>query len=161
MPGRPGARRRSAPATHRHRLGFVGVTAGQRLDRPTAPPAAASPPAPPDAVTAAPALLEGITVLEFATWIATPMATELLAELGARVIKVEPLEADPMRAYGSTGWKFVQGKESLVVDLKQAEGREIVQCLAERADVWPTTTDPVCPSDSGSTMRRSGPATPG
>jgi crotonobetainyl-CoA:carnitine CoA-transferase CaiB-like acyl-CoA transferase len=107
------------------------------------------PPAPPDAVTAAPALLEGITVLEFATWIATPMATELLAELGARVIKVEPLEADPMRAYGSTGWKFVQGKDSLIVDLKQAEGREIVQRLAERADVLAHNYRPGVPERLG------------
>jgi len=127
---------------------------GPLVSSPAAPPRVAMPGPPPVATgwspspspgraaaadppggAGAPALLQGITVLEFATWIATPIATELLAQLGARVIKVEPLEADPMRAYGATGWKMVQGKESLVVDLKEPEGREIVQRLAERADV--------------------------
>ncbi len=80
-------------------------------------------------------LLQGITVLELATWIATPMATSLLAELGARVIKIEPLEGDPMRRYGPVGMKCVQGKESITLDLKTAEGREIVHRLVEHADV--------------------------
>jgi crotonobetainyl-CoA:carnitine CoA-transferase CaiB-like acyl-CoA transferase len=79
-------------------------------------------------------LLEGVTVLELATWIATPMATALLAELGARVVKVEPLEGDPMRRYGPAGLKCTQGKESLAVDLKSPAGREVVQRLADRAD---------------------------
>jgi crotonobetainyl-CoA:carnitine CoA-transferase CaiB-like acyl-CoA transferase len=79
-------------------------------------------------------LLEGVTILELATWIATPMATALLAELGARVVKIEPLEGDPMRRHGPAGLKCVQGKESLAVDLKTPAGREIVQRLAARAD---------------------------
>ncbi|MCB0994902.1 MAG: CoA transferase, partial [Acidimicrobiales bacterium] len=82
----------------------------------------------------APPLLSGITVLELATWIATPLASALLAELGARVIKIEPLAGDPMRGHGNIGWKCVQGKESLAVDLKTADGVEIVQRLAARAD---------------------------
>jgi crotonobetainyl-CoA:carnitine CoA-transferase CaiB-like acyl-CoA transferase len=80
-------------------------------------------------------LLQGITVLELATWIATPMATALLAELGARVIKIEPFEGDPMRQYGPAGLKCVQGKESIALDLKTPEGREIVHRLARGADV--------------------------
>ena len=80
-------------------------------------------------------LLSGITVLEMATWIATPMAAALLAELGARVIKIEPFEGDPMRLSGPAGLKCVQGKESIILDLKAAEGRQIVHRLAERADV--------------------------
>ncbi len=86
-----------------------------------APPASAS-------------LLQGTTVLELATWIATPMATALLAELGARVIKIEPLEGDPLRGYGPVGLKCVQGKESITLDLKTTEGRDIVHRLVERAD---------------------------
>jgi crotonobetainyl-CoA:carnitine CoA-transferase CaiB-like acyl-CoA transferase len=70
-----------------------------------------------------------------ATWIATPMAAALLAELGARVIKIEPFEGDPMRLSGPAGLKCVQGKESIILDLKAAEGREIVHRLAERSDV--------------------------
>ncbi len=80
-------------------------------------------------------LLSGVTVLEMATWIATPMAAALLAELGARVIKIEPFEGDPMRLSGPAGLKCVQGKESIILDLKAAEGRQIVHRLAERADV--------------------------
>jgi crotonobetainyl-CoA:carnitine CoA-transferase CaiB-like acyl-CoA transferase len=80
-------------------------------------------------------LLSGVTVLEMATWIATPMAAALLAELGARVIKIEPFEGDPMRLSGPAGLKCVQGKESIILDLKAAEGREIVHRLAERSDV--------------------------
>ena len=79
-------------------------------------------------------LLQGVTVLELATWIATPMATALLAELGARVIKIEPLEGDPMRGYGPVGLKCVQGKESIALDLKTTEGRDIVHRLVGRAD---------------------------
>jgi crotonobetainyl-CoA:carnitine CoA-transferase CaiB-like acyl-CoA transferase len=80
-------------------------------------------------------LLAGVTVLEMATWIATPMAGALLAELGARVIKIEPFEGDPMRLAGPAGLKCVQGKDSIILDLKATEGRQIVHRLAERADV--------------------------
>ena len=83
---------------------------------------------------AAASLLQGTTVLELATWIATPMATALLAELGARVIKIEPLEGDPLRGYGPVGLKCVQGKESITLDLKTTEGRDIVHRLVGRAD---------------------------
>jgi crotonobetainyl-CoA:carnitine CoA-transferase CaiB-like acyl-CoA transferase len=82
-----------------------------------------------------PALLDGVTVLELSTWIATPMAAALLAELGARVIKIEPHEGDPMRLSGPAGLKCVQGKESIILDLKAPEARHIVHQLAERADV--------------------------
>lgn len=83
---------------------------------------------------AVPPLLAGVTVLELATWIATPLAAAMLAELGARVIKIEPLTGDPMRGHGNVGWKCVQGKESITVDMKTPEGVEIVQRLARGAD---------------------------
>jgi crotonobetainyl-CoA:carnitine CoA-transferase CaiB-like acyl-CoA transferase len=82
------------------------------------------------------ALLQGVTVLELATWIATPMSAALLAELGARVIKIEPHGGDPMRNTGPAGFKCVQGKESITLDLKTDEGRAIVQQLAANADVF-------------------------
>lgn len=100
--------------------------------------ATAGPAEPVPGATADPApcaLLQGITVLELSTWIATPMSTALLAELGARVIKIETLDGDPMRRHGPMGLKFVQGKESLAVDLKSEAGREIVHRLATGADV--------------------------
>jgi crotonobetainyl-CoA:carnitine CoA-transferase CaiB-like acyl-CoA transferase len=83
---------------------------------------------------AGPGLLAGVTVLELGMWIALPFAATQLAELGARVIKLEPLEGDPMRTTGPVGFKIVQGKESLALDLKRPEAREIVHRLVARAD---------------------------
>src|SRR5438876_6868661 len=57
-----------------------------------------------------------------------------LADLGASVIKVEALEGDSFRELpGFFGWN--RGKRSLAVNLKTPEGRQIVEKLAERADV--------------------------
>jgi len=82
----------------------------------------------------APGLLSGVTVLELGMWIALPYAATQLAEMGARVIKLEPIEGDPMRTTGPVAYKIVQGKESIALDLKQPEAREIVHRLAARAD---------------------------
>ena len=88
--------------------------------------------------------LDGVTVLEFASVVAVPFATTILADLGARVIKVEPVEGDTFRAGGSPGagtsrglgaLKTTVGKESICVDLKSPAGRRIVAGLVERADV--------------------------
>ncbi len=81
--------------------------------------------------------LEGVTVVEFATIIATPYACSLLADLGARVIKVESLEGDGFRGMGNgVGTvKTTAGKESICVDLKTEAGRQIARRLTERADL--------------------------
>ena len=82
--------------------------------------------------------LAGFTVLEFASVIAGPLGTSMLADLGARVIRVEPLEGDPFRFMLSDGVMAVKttaGKESICIDLKRPDGREIVQRLVDRADV--------------------------
>jgi crotonobetainyl-CoA:carnitine CoA-transferase CaiB-like acyl-CoA transferase len=79
-------------------------------------------------------LLAGVTILELGMWIALPYAASQLAELGARVIKLEPLEGDPMRATGPFSYKLVQGKQSLALDMKQPEAQEIVHRLVARAD---------------------------
>ena len=81
-----------------------------------------------------PGLLSGVTILELGMWIALPFAATQLAELGARVIKLEPLEGDPMRTTGPVSYKIVQGKESIAIDLKRPEAREIVHRLVARAD---------------------------
>ncbi len=114
----------------------------------------------PAGAPAAASLLEGVTVLELATWIATPMAAALLAELGARVIKIEPLVGDPMRNTGPAGLKCVQGKESITVDLKTAEGVAIVQRLAAQADVFLHNYRPGVPERLGiddATLRAANP----
>ena len=78
--------------------------------------------------------LSGITVLEVAYFLAGPFGATLLAELGARVIKVEPLEGDPYRRTGLGFVKMVHGKESIALDLKTEAGVKILHQLARRSD---------------------------
>ncbi len=81
--------------------------------------------------------LDGIVSVELAMHLAGPFSGALLADLGARVIKVEPLEGDPLRsmAWNENGIRATQGKQSLAVDLKSARGREILHRLVARADM--------------------------
>jgi crotonobetainyl-CoA:carnitine CoA-transferase CaiB-like acyl-CoA transferase len=83
--------------------------------------------------------LGNITVLELGTFFAAPFGGTVLRELGARVIKVEPVEGEPMRnllPFPEAGAaKAMQGKESIAVDLSSDEGRAIVHDLVRRADV--------------------------
>ena len=81
--------------------------------------------------------LAGVTVVDFATFFAAPFATVLLANLGARVIKIEPLGGDYSRfsAGGLLAFPTTQGKESIAVDLKHPEGRKIVHQLIAKADL--------------------------
>jgi len=79
--------------------------------------------------------LRGVTIVEVAYYVAGPLATAILAEMGARVIKVEPLDGDPYRRTGLQSAKFLHGKESLTLDLKQPQGRAILDTLIDRADV--------------------------
>ena len=65
---------------------------------------------------------------------AGPLSSVLLGELGARVIKVEPLEGDPSRRTGMQNAKFLVGKDSIGIDLKSDEGRQILHQLIGRAD---------------------------
>jgi itaconate CoA-transferase len=87
--------------------------------------------------------LGGVTVLSLEHAVAAPFATRQLADLGARVIKVErPGSGDFARHYdesvnGQSSY-FVwinRSKESVVLDVKSPRGREILHELAERADV--------------------------
>ena len=82
--------------------------------------------------------LQGITVVESATIIAAPLGASVLADLGARVIKIEPLGGDPFRSmfHGFGASKCNAGKESICLDLKSPEGQTIAQSLAAKADVW-------------------------
>jgi len=84
-------------------------------------------------------VLDRVTILELSTYYAAPFGATLLAEYGARVIKIEQLDGDPMRNMMPfpeiAGIKAVQGKESLAVDIATDEGREIVYELAREADV--------------------------
>jgi crotonobetainyl-CoA:carnitine CoA-transferase CaiB-like acyl-CoA transferase len=88
-------------------------------------------------------LLRDITVIECATFVTGPYATALLADLGARVIKIEsPPDGDPYRYFAPDpyfSFNFAhlnRNKESLVLDLKSAKGKEICLKLIRRADVF-------------------------
>jgi crotonobetainyl-CoA:carnitine CoA-transferase CaiB-like acyl-CoA transferase len=80
--------------------------------------------------------LEGVTVVEVAYYIAGPLAGALLAEMGARVIKVEPIDGDPYRRTGLQAAKFLHGKESIALDLKQPEGTQALHDLVRTADIF-------------------------
>ncbi len=87
--------------------------------------------------------LSGIRVLDFSTLLPGPMCTLLLAEAGAEIIKIErPGQGDEMRTYapsfGSDSVNFGllnRSKRSIVLDLKQASGREQAIELVRDADV--------------------------
>jgi crotonobetainyl-CoA:carnitine CoA-transferase CaiB-like acyl-CoA transferase len=83
--------------------------------------------------------LEGITVLELGFWYAAPFGPTLLADLGARVIKPEPLRGDDIRNNlpipESAGARVMQGKESLAVDIATPQGLEIIYKIAEKVDL--------------------------
>ena len=82
--------------------------------------------------------LSGVVVVESATIIAAPLGASVLADLGARVIKLEPLTGDPFRSmfHGFGAAKCNAGKESICLDLKSAAGQAIAQALGAKADVW-------------------------
>jgi crotonobetainyl-CoA:carnitine CoA-transferase CaiB-like acyl-CoA transferase len=81
--------------------------------------------------------LEGVTIIEAASWLAAPFSGALLADLGARVIKVEPLSGDPFRTMltNENMIRAFQGKENVAVNLKTAEGLAIFYELVKRADI--------------------------
>src|SRR5215467_7479751 len=87
--------------------------------------------------------LSGVTVVDLSRILAGPYCTLLMAEMGARVIKVEaPKGGDDARAYGpfvkgkSTYFASVnRGKESIALDLKNDEHKKIFEKLLEKADV--------------------------
>jgi crotonobetainyl-CoA:carnitine CoA-transferase CaiB-like acyl-CoA transferase len=87
--------------------------------------------------------LQGIRVIEIGTLIAAPFAARLMAEFGADVIKIEaPETGDPLRKWrklheGTSLWWYLQSrnKKSVCVNLKSADGVEIVKRLAAEADV--------------------------
>ncbi|TMA59881.1 MAG: CoA transferase [Deltaproteobacteria bacterium] len=92
--------------------------------------------------------LDGIRVIDWTIWQQGPVASVMLGDLGAEVIKIEAREGDPGRGIlraqgldltGRPNFYFEannRNKKSLAIDLKQPEGAEIVRRLADHADVF-------------------------
>lgn len=99
--------------------------------------------------------LEGIRVVDLSTFVAAPVCSRLLADLGARVIKVERPEGDAWRVTGKgylpTRFSdqenpvfdiYNSGKEHIALNLKSPEGMEVFHKLLADADVLVTNTRP-------------------
>ena len=93
--------------------------------------------------------LEDVTVVEIDNWMASPSAGAILADLGANVIKVEPLTGDPMRDMGRPAkvseekkhfdYQFDvsnRGKRSIAIDLESETGMGVVLALVATADIF-------------------------
>lgn len=85
--------------------------------------------------------LEGIRVVEIASYVTGPFASVLLADLGADVTKVEPPgQGDPFRGWGdnlysATFCSLNRNKKSITLDIRRDEGREVFLKLASTADI--------------------------
>src|SRR5260370_8523530 len=79
----------------------------------------------------------GVNVLELGSGsVAASIAAVVLADAGARVIKLEPPVGDRLRTHHPSGFiVWNRGKESVVADLRTPEGQQTVRDLATRADV--------------------------
>ena len=87
--------------------------------------------------------LSGFRILDLSAVLSGPMATMVLCDQGAEVIKVEPLQGDIVRSMGGgesdVSASFVsanRGKKSIAVDLKTPEGLTLVKQIATSSDVF-------------------------
>ena len=97
-------------------------------------------------------MLEGIRVVEYATYMAAPGAGGILRDWGADVIKVEPPGGDPIRNFFRTIGTDIQdnpvfdfdnrGKQSVILDTGSEDGRQVLRELAGTADVFLTNVRP-------------------
>jgi crotonobetainyl-CoA:carnitine CoA-transferase CaiB-like acyl-CoA transferase len=81
-------------------------------------------------------LLDGMRVLDAGIWRPMPYATQLLADLGAEVTKLEPPAGDPMRGFPELFRDVASNKRSVCVDLRTDDGRAEALELARHSDVF-------------------------
>ncbi|MSO36754.1 MAG: CoA transferase, partial [Acidimicrobiia bacterium] len=79
--------------------------------------------------------LDGVLVVDFGQYLAGPFGPMVLGDLGADVIKVEPVTGDGMRLAGKPFFGCQRGKRDIAVDLKTPDGLAIALELIERADI--------------------------
>src|SRR5439155_1384757 len=122
--GTPGAVQGPQPAVGAHTDEVLGSL-------PVAPPRTGPRPPGGDGGTA----LDGLRVIDFGQYLAGPFGPMILADLGADVVKVEPVTGDGMRLAGKPFSGCQRGKRSLALDLKQPAGLEVAMRLVGGADV--------------------------
>ena len=108
--------------------------------------------------------LDGLRVLAVSQFGAGPFGTQLLADLGAEVIKIEDprVGGDVAREVGPYAGEddslyfqaFNRGKKSITLDLEHPEGRAVLRDLAASTTPSTTTCAATCPSGSASPTRR-------
>lgn len=79
--------------------------------------------------------LQGVRILDFSSYFATGFAARLLSDLGADVVKIEPLIGDQMRPLGDLFEGANRGKRNIALDMRTKEGQEIAHRLVAGADV--------------------------
>ena len=97
-------------------------------------------------------------VVEFTHMVMGPTCGMVLADLGAEVIKVEPIDGDRTRTLLGAGTGFFpmfnRNKKSIQIDLHKPAGAAVARQLARAPTWWPRTSSPARWSSTGSTTRR-------
>jgi crotonobetainyl-CoA:carnitine CoA-transferase CaiB-like acyl-CoA transferase len=101
--------------------------------RPLSGPAPADDPGPVPSLSSG--LLAGLRVVDFSMFVAGPLAGQVMADLGAQVIKVEPPAGEAMRGAAYAVAACQRGKRSLAIDITAPEARPVVERLLRWADV--------------------------
>ena len=97
-------------------------------------------------------MLEGLRIVEYATYMAAPGAGSILSDWGAEVIKVEPPGGDPIRNFFKTIGTDIadnpvfdfdnRGKKSIILDTRTEDGQKVLRELTASADVFLTNVRP-------------------
>jgi crotonobetainyl-CoA:carnitine CoA-transferase CaiB-like acyl-CoA transferase len=128
---------RPRPGQHNDELLGTGGTPGEWAPDPegSAEPGLTAESGPTDENSSTRHALEGIVVLDLGQYLAGPFGPMILSDLGAEVIKVEPVTGDAMRLAAAPFVGCQRGKRSLALDLRRPEGLEVLYQLVKRADI--------------------------
>jgi crotonobetainyl-CoA:carnitine CoA-transferase CaiB-like acyl-CoA transferase len=108
--------------------------------------------------------LAGLRVIEMGQLIAGPFCGQLLGDMGAEVIKIEPPGAgDPMRQWGNAEplwWEVIaRNKKSVSLNLRDPEGQHLARRLIAHADFWSRISAPARSKTGAWIQQHSGPKT--